>query len=93
MVDPDRAQRCIQMIADIEDDVRLAVMMSGSLRFDPPGNDEVSVNLARNGHLMASQAELFVDTWANQIKAAREGMQAQLDAYLNVEADNAARLT
>ncbi len=49
--------------------------------------------VARNGRTMASRAEAFVRTWADEIEAARDGLQAQLDAYRGTEANTAGRLT
>lgn len=91
-VDPGRAQECIDELTRIIDEVRRESLWSRNLTFDPPGDDEVSVNFARNGVRMAGRAEAFVRTWADQIQAARDGLQAQLDSYRGADADAAGRL-
>lgn len=92
-VDPERAQECIAELTRIVNEVRRASLWSMHLTFDPPGSDEVSVNFARNGVTMAGRAEAFVRVWADQIQAARDGLQAQLDSYRGADADAASRLT
>lgn len=92
LVDEGRMRETIAELTRIADTVRQGTTRTAGMRFEPPGYDAVSVNFAAAGALMASRAELFVNTWTGQIDAARDGLQAQLDAYLAVEADNTRRL-
>lgn len=94
MIDPERAEACIAEMDRIIGEVRgVSMRMSLTTTFAPLGSDEVSVNFANNAVVMAGRAEAFVRTWADQIEATRDGLQAQLDAYRTVDADNASRLT
>jgi hypothetical protein len=83
-VDPERAQECIDDLTRIVNDVRAATVTK-SLQFTPPGNDEVSVNLALNATVMAGRAEQAVQTWADQIEATRNALREQLAAYRAVD--------
>jgi hypothetical protein len=80
-VDPERAQEAIDRLTEIVERLRRWVVGGAGLRFAAPAEDEVSLNLARNGDAMASQAEVAVKTWADQLEAFRDGLQIQLDAY------------
>lgn len=91
VVDPERAQWCIDELTRIVEEVRLGHLDRWRLAFDPPGYDQVSVNLARNGALMARRAEAFVAAWASQIEATRDALQRQLDDYRQTEQTNAGR--
>lgn len=93
LLDEVRMRETIAELTRIADTVRHGMVTRAPFRFDPPGYDPVSVNFATAGQLMASRAELFAATWASQIEAARDGFQAQLDAYLAAESDNVRRLT
>lgn len=94
MIDPERAEACIAEMTRIVGEVRAASMMMTALTmFAPLGSDEVSKNFANNAVVMAGRAEAFVRTWADQIEATRDGLQAQLDAYRRTDEDNASRLT
>ncbi|MFC4942444.1 PE domain-containing protein [Pseudonocardia sp. GCM10023141] len=88
VVDPERAQGCIDELGRIAQDVRLALVQARVLQFDPPGFDDVSRNVANNGAEMARRAVAYVTTWANQIDATRVALQRQLDAYRAVEQAN-----
>lgn len=88
VVDPERAQGCIDELGRILDDVRRSLVGSRRLQFDPPGYDPVSINIAQSGGVMASRAVAYVTAWANQIEATRNALQRQLDAYRAVEAAN-----
>lgn len=92
LLDEGRMRETIAELTRIADTVRQARARATGMRFEAPGYDLVSQNFAAAGRLMASRAEAFVSTWAAQIEAARDGFQAQLDAYLATEADNARRL-
>lgn len=59
--------------------------------FDPPGYDDVSLNLAQNGAVMAARAGAYVAAWAGQLKATRDALQQELDSYLATDRSNAAR--
>lgn len=93
LLDPDRMRETIAEMTRIADTVWQWKGRASPLRFGAPAYDPVSVNFAEAGRQMASRAEVFVDTWVRQIEAARDGLQAQLDTYLAVEAGNARRLT
>lgn len=93
-IDPERAEICIAEMTRIVEEVRRAAIWTiNNMTFRPLGSDEVSVNFARNASTMASRAEVFVRTWADQIEVTRDGLQAQLDAYRGTDSDNASRLT
>jgi hypothetical protein len=85
VVDPERAQGCIDELSRILDQVRRPLMLAKQLVFDPPGTDEVSTNVARNGAIMAGRAEAYIRSWANQIQATRDALQGQLDTYREVD--------
>lgn len=85
VVDPERAQGCVDELSRIVEDVKFALRDARQMSFDPPGFDQVSVNVARNGALMAARAEAYVTAWANQIEAARDALQRQLNAYSDVD--------
>lgn len=93
LLDEGRMRETIAELTRIADTVRQGASRANAMIFDPPGYDAVSQNFAAAGALMARRAELFVHTWVGQIDAARDGLQAQLDAYLAVEANNVRRLT
>ncbi len=88
VVDPERAQVCIAELTRIVNEVRAEAGSLNVLAFRAPGADEVSLNLARNGGLMARRAEQFVRVWADQIEVTRDGLQRQLDAYRAAEDAN-----
>jgi hypothetical protein len=92
LLDAERMRETIAELTRIADTVRQSMARRASLRFEAPGYDAVSLNLADAGRMMAGRAELFVHTWVGQIDAARDGLQSQLDAYLTTEADNIRRL-
>lgn len=92
LVDEGRMRETIAELTRIADTVRQGRARATGMRFEAPGYDLVSQNFAAAGRLMASRAEAFVTTWVAQIEAARDGFQAQLDAYLATEADNAREL-
>jgi hypothetical protein len=60
VVDPERAQGCIDELSRILDQVRRPLMLAKQLVFDPPGTDQVSTNVARNGAIMAGRAEAYI---------------------------------
>ena len=88
VVDPERAEACIVELTRIVNDLRIESMSLSTLRFDPPGADAVSRNLADNGHEMYQRAKGYVRAWADQVEATRDGLQRQLDAYRAVESVN-----
>lgn len=88
VVDPERAEACIAELTRIVNELRVESMSTGSMRFDPPGSDAVSLNLAANGHEMAQRAQGFVQAWADQVEATRDALRAQLAAYRSVEETN-----
>lgn len=92
MVDPERAQECIAEMTRIVAEVRRASYQTNVMDLDPPGWDEVSVNLVRNAAVMAERARAYATTWADQIEATRDGLQAQLDAYRATESANVSGL-
>lgn len=81
VVDPERAQGCIDELSRILREVRQALLAVRQMQFDPPGYDDVSLNVARNGSTMAARAEAYVMAWADSIEATRTALQRQLDAY------------
>jgi hypothetical protein len=91
VVDPERAQGCIDELSRITGEVRRLLMLSWRFSFESPGHDEVSTNVARNGAVMGARAEAYVRTWADQIDATRDALQRQLDAYQEVEDANTGR--
>lgn len=93
VLDPERAQATINELTRITNEVRGFLTRTTSMWFVPPGNDEVSVNLAHNGAVMAGRAEHFMRSWASQIEAVRDALQAQLDGYRQVEDANRDLLT
>lgn len=93
LLDEGRMRETISELTRIADTVRQGTSRAAGMRFEAPGYDQVSQNFAAAGRLMASRAEAFVSIWVGQIEAARDGLQAQLDAYLAAEADNVRRLT
>ncbi|MBW0132892.1 PE domain-containing protein [Pseudonocardia abyssalis] len=92
VVDPERAEACIAELTRIANELRIQAMSAGSLRFDPPGSDEVSLNMADNGFEMSQRAVNFVRTWAGQIELTRDALQRQLDGYRGIEDANAQAL-
>ncbi|GAA3226597.1 hypothetical protein GCM10017691_16250 [Pseudonocardia petroleophila] len=92
VVDPERAEACIAELTRITNELRMQVVTSNGFRFDAPGNDEVSLNLAANGAEMSRRAEGFLQAWAAQIEATRDALQDQLDAYRSVETSNSGLL-
>ncbi|GAA2540628.1 PE domain-containing protein [Pseudonocardia hydrocarbonoxydans] len=88
VVDPERAEACIVELTRIVNDLRLQAMMQAACAFDAPGYDDVSLNLAVNGRVMAQRAEQFVRAWADQIEATRDALQLQLDGYSTTEDTN-----
>lgn len=93
VADPERMLDTIVELTRIANELRGWMVRGAPLAYDPPGYDEVSVNFAKAGRLMADRANTFVSTWAHQIEATRDGMQAQLDVYRGVDQDNAGRFT
>lgn len=91
VVDPERAQKCIDELARIAADVRMGLVYARGAIFDPPGWDPVSMNVARNGGLMASRAAAYIEAWARQIDTTREALSQQLRAYRDIENANAGR--
>ncbi|MFC4945463.1 PE domain-containing protein [Pseudonocardia sp. GCM10023141] len=89
VVDPERAQACIREMDRILTEVRKSLISTHMATFDPPGFDEVSLNVTRNAALMASRAAAYIEAWAGQIEATRTALQRQLDAYLMAEQANA----
>lgn len=89
VVDPGRARACVDELSRIVEDVRLGLLDIRQLRFGAPGYDEVSVNVSRNGAVMAFRAQAYVMAWAGQIEATRDALQRQLDAYLDGDRANA----
>ena len=91
VVDPERAEECIRALTRIANDVRATVFAASRFTFDAPGFDLVSQNVAHQGAIMGSRAEVYIATWANQIEATRDALAAQLAAYREVERANTAR--
>jgi hypothetical protein len=87
VVDPERAQTCIDELTRIVGEVR-AILVPGMGYFTAPGLDEVSVNVAHNGAIMASRARSYLRAWALTIEATRDALRRQLDAYRSVETSN-----
>lgn len=92
VVDPERAEACIVELTRIVNDLRMETTQVVGLRFDAPGGDEVSRNMAKNAHEMSQRAMAFVRAWADQIEATRNALQVQLDGYRNVEESNRRQL-
>lgn len=88
VVDPERAEACIAELSRIVNDLRLQAMMQTACAFDAPGYDDVSLNLAVNGRVMAQRAEQFVRAWADQIEVTRDALRRQLDGYSTTEDAN-----
>lgn len=88
VVDPERAQGCIDELSRIVLEVRRNIPFGWSLRFEPPALDAVSLNATRAGSMMAGRAAEYVGAWANQIEATRDALQRQLDAYRSAEQAN-----
>jgi len=91
VVDPERAQECIDGLSRIAEEVRRPLTSAQQLYFDPPGFDAVSSNVAKQGAVMAARAESYVRAWADEIDATRDALQRQLDAYREVEQANGRR--
>lgn len=92
LLDADRMRETIAELTRVANTVRQWMATGAPLDFESPGFDPVSQNFTAAGRLMARRAELFAATWAAQIEVARDGFQAQLEAYLAAEADNVRRL-
>ncbi|MFC5997080.1 PE domain-containing protein [Pseudonocardia hispaniensis] len=91
VVDPERAQRCIEELGQIVEDLRMAALPAlRHAHFEAPSNDEVSVNMTRNAAEMTRRASAYVETWANQIDATRQALRQQLEAYVQAEQANRA---
>ncbi|GEL20993.1 PE domain-containing protein [Pseudonocardia asaccharolytica] len=91
VVDPERAQRCIDDLGRIIDDLRLGLLpLQGSLLV-PPSEDEVSRNVARNAALMGRRAETYVAAWLGQLEQTRDALSRQLAAYRAADEANAGR--
>ena len=88
VVDPERAEACIVELTRIVNDLRVDASTLGSLQFDAPGSDSVSLNLAGNGHEMAQRAQNYVRAWADQVEATRDALRSQLLAYRATEETN-----
>lgn len=92
LVDPERAQAAIAQLDAAIADIRQSI---GAFKFgyvEPPARDPVSMNLAVQIREMDRRAELYVQTWASQIEAFRDAIQAQVDAYRRADEENAERL-
>ncbi|MGQ0575346.1 MAG: PE domain-containing protein [Pseudonocardia sp.] len=74
-------------------DIRQAMAGFETARLiEPPGQDPVSVNLAEQMREMDRRAGQYVQAWAGQVELFRDAVQAQVDSYRRVDADNAGRL-
>ncbi|MGQ0575348.1 MAG: PE domain-containing protein [Pseudonocardia sp.] len=93
LVDPERAEVAIAQLDAALLDIRQAM---GRFRHqnvvEPPGQDPVSVNLAEQMREMDRRAGQYVQAWAGQVELFRDAVQAQVDSYRRVDADNAGRL-
>ncbi len=90
-VDPERAQACVDGLGGVVDDLRLGLKALRWTAFAAPGHDQVSVNMASNGGLMAQRAQAYVEVWARQIDETRAALSHQLEAYRITEQANAGR--
>jgi hypothetical protein len=90
-VDPERAQACVDELSRIAEDVLFGLRDSRMFGFDPPGYDEVSLNLARNARVMAARAEAFTRAWVSRIEETRDALQRQLSDYRSADQANAGR--
>lgn len=90
-IDPERAQACIDALLVVAGDLRRSLSTLLTFWFEPPGLDEVSINMTRNASEMALRARAYVAAWANQIEATAEALRQQLEAYRRVDETNAAQ--
>jgi hypothetical protein len=81
LVDPERAQACIDALGEILADIRDSLLYWQQTAFAPPGEDAVSVNVAHRAALMSSRAEGYVQAWMAQIEETRDALQRQFSAY------------
>ncbi|WP_028930703.1 PE domain-containing protein [Pseudonocardia asaccharolytica] len=91
VVDPERAQRCIDELGQIVKDLRkTALPQLRRAALSAPSEDAVSVNMARNAAEMTRRADAYVAAWANQIEATQQALREQLEAYVQAEQANRA---
>lgn len=90
-VDPERAQACVDGLGGIVDDLWRGLTSLQRTAFAAPARDPVSVNVARNGNLMAKRAEAYLEAWARQLDETRLALSRQLEAYRATEQANAGR--
>ncbi|MFC5993329.1 PE domain-containing protein [Pseudonocardia hispaniensis] len=91
VVDPERAQRCIDDLGTIVEDLQLGLLPLQRLMHVAPSEDGVSRNVARNAALMARRAETYVAAWAAQLEQTRDALSRQLAAYRDADEANAGR--
>lgn len=93
LVDPEKAEAAIARLDEAILDIKQSLSSFRARRVEAPARDAVSVNLAVQIREMDRRAEAFVRTWADQIQAHRDAIQAQIDAYRRVDDEIAERLT
>lgn len=90
-VDPERAQACVDGLGGIVADLHRSLAGLHQMAFTTPGRDQVSVNMAHNGGLMAQRAQAYVEVWTQQLDETRVALSRQLEAYRATEQANAGR--
>lgn len=90
-VEPQRLVEAIKrldVVLNSLDKVRNSAMNTS---FDPPGYDDVSINMAQNGAIMSMRAAEYVSAWIGQVVATRDALEQDLDAYIRTDEANSGR--
>lgn len=90
-VDPDRLRETVHKMDGVLRNLDAAVRTAETMHFEPPGYDEISINIARNANLMRDNAVTYLKTWRQQVQDTRDALAQSLAAYEAAEAANTAR--
>lgn len=81
-VDPDGMRAAITILDQVIDRLKGTLRhLTFYGRIEPPGADHVSARIASNTKLMFDNAHEYIRVLTDQTEAARNTLQAQLDAY------------
>ena len=90
-VDPDRLRETVHKIDGVLRNLDAATRDLQSTVVEPPGYDEISLNIARNATAMRDNAVTYVKTWRQQVQDTRDALGQSLTAYEATESANTAR--
>lgn len=91
LVDPERAEQAVRTLTGVIDELEVAILAWRRQEKINAGTDPVSVQLAENVATMGTRAGSWLESWTDQIRLARDALQAQVDDYRRVEQENADR--